>query len=190
MADLGWADLLVIGTWVEGLVLAGRPARGTRLFLRGLPHLAGKKVALYCTYTVSPGHTLAGMRRPLEAADATIVGECEFSHRTLATGPQHFAVSLVDRLWPAVTTYEVADRARQLAAGGWPDAAGELAWFAGGRRALLRDTRALLRERLRADPGDEAAHAAARLVVAALARHAETHRGAPAARQRRLAGAG
>lgn len=167
--DLAWADLLVIGTWVEGLVVAGvRPARGTRAFLRKLPLMADKKVVLYCTYAVSPGQTLSIMRQRFEAVGAKVVAEGRLSQWSLDAGAARFAVEMLGALWPAVPDFEVADKAKELAASAAPGAAGELRWFAGGRRKLLQDARAVLRQELRGRPDDEAAQAGARLVAEVL----------------------
>jgi flavodoxin len=168
--DLAWADLLVIGTWVEGMVAVGvRPAKGTRAFLRRLPLMAGKKVVLYCTYAVSPGKTLDIMRQRFERSGARVLAEGRFSRWSLATAPGKFGRELVDTLWPAMTEFEIADKARELAGGCEADAMAELRWLAAGSRVLLQDARALLRAELRTSPGDETARAAARLLAAVLA---------------------
>jgi len=85
LAELADCDLLVVGTWVEGLVLARvGPAKATRRWLAGLPLLPGKSVAIFCTYGVSPKATLALMRRALEAKAATVTCEAAFGHRDLS----------------------------------------------------------------------------------------------------------
>ncbi len=87
--ELAACDLLVVGTWVEGFVVAGvGPAKATRKWLAGLPQLAGKPVAVYCTYGVSPRGTLPSIRRALEAKGAVVVGQAAFGPRELAkAGP-------------------------------------------------------------------------------------------------------
>src|SRR5256714_15068649 len=54
---LAEADLVVIGTWTDGMILIGqRPGRAGRI--PALPGLPGKRCAVYCTYAVDPGKTL------------------------------------------------------------------------------------------------------------------------------------
>ncbi len=109
-ADLSSADLVVIGSWVEGFVVAGvGPAKTTRRWLEGLPRLPGKRVAIFCTYGVSPKATLPVMRRTLEAKAATVVTQAAFGPREAAgagpfgTGPfgaAAFAHQLAQRAYP------------------------------------------------------------------------------------------
>ncbi len=82
VAELAWADALVVGSWVEGLVVAKvGPARATRSWLAALPPLAAMPVALFCTYAVSPGGTLAAMRAEVEAHGGQVVVEEAISRR-------------------------------------------------------------------------------------------------------------
>lgn len=81
-AELAEADLLVLGTWVEGFVVARvGPAKATKAWLAQLPRMAGVEVALFCTYRVDPKGTLAAMRKPLEAKGARVVAEAAFGRR-------------------------------------------------------------------------------------------------------------
>ena len=114
-AELANCDLLVVGTWVEGFVVAGvGPAKATRRWLEGLPRLPGKRVAIFCTYGVSPKGTLVSMRRTLEAKAATVVTQAAFGPRETASpspsgvgpsglgpfGAAAFAHQLVQRAYP------------------------------------------------------------------------------------------
>jgi flavodoxin len=83
--QLAWADALVIGTWVEGLVIAKvGPARAAKRWLRDLPPLGGMPVALLCTYAISPGSTLAAMRRAVEEHGGRVVAEAALAPRKKA----------------------------------------------------------------------------------------------------------
>jgi len=76
LADLTETDLLIVGTWVEGLVVARvRAARAARSWLAGLPRLPGLRTATFCTFAISPRGTLAEMRRALEDRGAVIIAE-------------------------------------------------------------------------------------------------------------------
>jgi glutamate synthase (NADPH/NADH) small chain len=103
LAELIDTDLLVIGTWVEGLVLARvRAARATRAWLANLPRLAGLRVATFCTFAVSPAASLAGMRQALEERGAVVVAEGAFGPgaRNVAENAAAFAERLVTAAWP------------------------------------------------------------------------------------------
>ena len=66
------ADVVFVGTWVDGLVLFGqRPGRASKL--RALPVLDGKRVAAFCTYAINPGRTIDKLAAILEAKGATVV---------------------------------------------------------------------------------------------------------------------
>src|SRR6516225_9137894 len=51
------ADLVIVGTWVDGIFVVGqRPGRGERI--RRLPVLDRKRCLVFCTYALNPGRTL------------------------------------------------------------------------------------------------------------------------------------
>lgn len=84
--ELAAADALIIGTWVEGLVLARvRPARAMRAWLAALPNLAGRRVGLFCTYGVNPRATLDEMARVVTAKGGIVVDRQAFAARELST---------------------------------------------------------------------------------------------------------
>jgi glutamate synthase (NADPH/NADH) small chain len=102
VAELADCNLLVVGTWVEGFVVAGvGPAKATRKWLDHLPQMAGKPVAIFCTYSVSPKGTLAAMRRSFEAKGAVVVAHAGFGSRELAAagplGPASFVHQLMEQ---------------------------------------------------------------------------------------------
>ncbi len=86
-ADIAWADSLVVASWVEGFVVAKvGPARPARAWLAGLPPLAGMPTSLLCTYAVSPGTTLAQMRRAIESHGGKVIAEAAISRRAPGGG--------------------------------------------------------------------------------------------------------
>jgi glutamate synthase (NADPH) small chain len=102
-AELMETDLLVIGTWVQGFVVAGvGPARATRDWLAGLPRLAGLHTAIFCTYAVSPKGTVPAMRRALEDRGMIILSEDAFGPggRNLTSQTARFAGRLLTAAWP------------------------------------------------------------------------------------------
>ncbi len=85
-AELAACDVLVVGTWVEGLVVtAVGPAKATTRWLAALPQLPGKRVAVFCTYGVAPKKTLATMRRALVDKGAEVIAEAAFGRSSAAT---------------------------------------------------------------------------------------------------------
>lgn len=155
ISSLAWADLIIVGTWVEGFVVAAvRPAKGARAFLDRLPHLAGKKVALYCTYAVSPGKALSMMRSGFEAQGATVVGEHAICQRALNREPEAFGAELITKLWPSVRGDDVASKARTLIETEASDPVQALVWHVGGRPACLEAGRLVL-ERMLAVRSDD-----------------------------------
>lgn len=101
--ELVAADTVVVGTWVEGLVVAGvRPAGAMRRWLERLPSLGGKPVGIFCTYAVAPRRSLEAMRQALERAGAEVIGQAAFGRRALgagaADGPARFGHELIGSL--------------------------------------------------------------------------------------------
>jgi hypothetical protein len=57
LAALSAADLVILGSWTDGLVFVGqKPGRQARLW--NLPYLTGKQAYVYCTYAVDAGHAV------------------------------------------------------------------------------------------------------------------------------------
>jgi glutamate synthase (NADPH/NADH) small chain len=107
LADLTETDLLIVGTWVEGLVVARvGAARATRAWLAGLPRLAGLRTATFCTFAVSPQGTLGEMRRALEDHGAVVVAESALGPgaRHITRNAATFAEQLLTAAWPARRT--------------------------------------------------------------------------------------
>ncbi|MCL4413420.1 MAG: hypothetical protein M1522_01525 [Actinobacteria bacterium] len=95
-ASASGADLLVLGTWVEGFIVVGvGPARPAKQWIDRLPQVAGTQAAVFCTYGVSPRGTLATMRSALEARGAGVVGEAAFSRRDPTAGVEAFVEKIL-----------------------------------------------------------------------------------------------
>ncbi len=98
--DLASCDAVVLGTWVEGLVVARvRPARAMREFLEHLTWLGGKPSAVFCTYGVNPREVLGEMSRRLEELGSPVIAQRAFAtrgarRRTLDERVEDFATSL------------------------------------------------------------------------------------------------
>ena len=96
-AAVAEADLVVVGTWTDGIVVLGQKPAGKKK-LRSLPSLAGKRAVVYCTYAVDPGHTLDKLVEEVEAKGAEVIGGFAIARHDLAGDVAEF----IDRLAPAL----------------------------------------------------------------------------------------
>jgi peroxiredoxin family protein len=72
LKDLAEADVVFIGTWVDGLVLFGhRPGRAGRI--KSMPVIDGKRVAAFMTYAIHAGKALDRFVRVLSERGAIVV---------------------------------------------------------------------------------------------------------------------
>lgn len=70
--ELATADLLFIGTWVDGFVLFGhRPGRAYKF--NALPPIDGMPVAAFNTYAVNPGSMMKKFVRLLRGKGADVI---------------------------------------------------------------------------------------------------------------------
>jgi flavodoxin len=89
-ADVEQADLLFIGTWVQGFILFGVKPAGADLWVPALPKLAGKPVAVFCTYAFNPRRSLDRLSDLLAAQGAVVVGRRAFHRRSPDDGAADF----------------------------------------------------------------------------------------------------
>ena len=76
------ADVVVVGTWTDGLFVVGQRPGGRKRLARAVRQLAGeagdglrgKRCVVYCTYAVAPGKTLEHLSALLADAGADVVG--------------------------------------------------------------------------------------------------------------------
>lgn len=94
-ATVADVDLVVVGTWTDGIVVLGQKPAGKKK-LRNLPSLAGKKAVVYCTYAVDPGKTLEKLVAEVQAKGADVIGGFALARHDLAADVTEF----VDRLTP------------------------------------------------------------------------------------------
>jgi menaquinone-dependent protoporphyrinogen IX oxidase len=101
--ELAIADVVFVGTWVDGLVLFGqRPGRAGRLWK--LPVLDRKPVAVFCTYAINAGKALDKTAAILEAKGALIPGRHQFRRDRLEQGVDEF----VDEVRAKVSLWQLA----------------------------------------------------------------------------------
>lgn len=93
--SLAEADLVVVGSWTDGLFFVGqRPGRAGRL--KKVPYISGKKCAVYCTYAVDPGSVLDKMVSLMEDRGADVVGGMAIRRNDLEGGAREFARRVLD----------------------------------------------------------------------------------------------
>lgn len=91
------ADVIVLGTWVQGFVLFGvGPAKAAQTWLQRCPKLSGTPAAVFCTFSFDPRETLATVAGGLHARGATIVGERAFRRGRHLEGVNPFVDAILD----------------------------------------------------------------------------------------------
>jgi sulfite reductase alpha subunit-like flavoprotein len=91
------ADLVIVGTWTDGIVIAGqRPGRAARL--RKLPALDRKRTLVYITYAIDPGKTLQKLTQIMEQRGATVLGGMAIKRNDLEGGARDFVARLLDAI--------------------------------------------------------------------------------------------
>jgi hypothetical protein len=89
------ADLVIVGSWVDGLVLVGqRPGRLGRI--KGMPALSGKRAIVYLTYAIDPGHALQKMSDAVAARGADVLGGQLIRRDKLVDGVTDFVARVLD----------------------------------------------------------------------------------------------
>ena len=99
ITELSETDLLVVGTWVEGLLVTHvEPAKAAQQWLASLPRLAGLRTAAFCTYGLSPRSALATLRAGLEAHGTRVLGQDAFGPKMsdIQAGAARFGARLVE----------------------------------------------------------------------------------------------
>ena len=89
-SDIEQADLLFVGTWVEGFILFGTKPAKAALWVPALPSLQGKPAAIFCTYLFHPRSSLKMLGAMLEGRGATIVGQQAFRRNRAVQGAAPF----------------------------------------------------------------------------------------------------
>jgi len=89
LKELAEADVVFVGTWVDGLILFGhRPGRAGKL--RRLPVIDGKRAAVFMTYAVHPGKALDKLARVVEERGGSVVARQLFRRDHLEAGIDDF----------------------------------------------------------------------------------------------------
>jgi flavorubredoxin len=95
---LAEADLVVVGSWTDGVIVAGqRPGRVARI--KRLPVIDRKRCVVFCTYAVHPGKTLDKLGAVLEGLGADVRGGMAIRRNDLEGGARELVarvLALVD----------------------------------------------------------------------------------------------
>lgn len=94
---LAQADLVFVGTWVDGLIVAGHRPGGSKA-LKKLPTLSGKSVAVFNTYAVHQGAMLRKLARLLERDGAVVVASKGFKRTDLQRGLKDFVADALSAI--------------------------------------------------------------------------------------------
>jgi flavodoxin len=89
------ADLVVVGTWTDGLILVGQKPGRHKRFTSLLPDLTGKRCAVFCTFAVDPGRTLEKLQKIVEAHGGEVLGGLSIRRDDLEGGSVEFADRLL-----------------------------------------------------------------------------------------------
>ena len=96
--ELAVADAVLVGTWVDGVILFGqRP--GDRARLDRIPVLDHKPVGVFMTYAVNPGSAVRKLARFMQGKGADVVAGKAFKR---GDDMADDAVAFVDRVLAAV----------------------------------------------------------------------------------------
>ena len=87
------ADVIIAGSWTDGLFLVGQKPAKRKRFTK-LPDLEGKKCVVFCTYAIDPGKTLDKFTKVLTERGADVLGGLAIKRTDLADG----AVDFVERV--------------------------------------------------------------------------------------------
>ncbi|MBK9125001.1 MAG: flavodoxin domain-containing protein [Chloroflexi bacterium] len=99
-ADVEQAELLFVGTWIQGFILFGVKPAGADLWVPALPSLAGKPVAMFCTYAFNPRRAMDRLSDLLKARGATVVGQNTIHRSRPGDGAEDFVRQTLSALSP------------------------------------------------------------------------------------------
>ena len=68
------ADVVIVGTWTDGLLIVGQKPAKKKKIQQQLPSLAGKPCFVFCTYAIHPGKTVEKLTKVLEQLGGNVLG--------------------------------------------------------------------------------------------------------------------
>lgn len=97
LQQLSEADLVIIGSWTDGLFFFGQKPGGIGRLAK-LPVIDGKKTAVYCTYALDKGKTLEILSGVVGRRGGDVIGGSAIRRDKIEEGVTNF----VDRLLMAI----------------------------------------------------------------------------------------
>lgn len=94
-ADIETADVIFVGTWIQGFILFGVKPAGAGLWVRALPNFMGKPVGIFCTYAFNPHNSLQMLGKLLETQGAVIAGQRAFHRSRPDEGAAQFVQTIL-----------------------------------------------------------------------------------------------
>lgn len=94
------ADLLVVGSWTDGLFVVGQKPGRHKKFRALLPELDGKRSAVFCTFAVNPGKALERLTKTVEEHGGQVIGGMTIRRDDLEGGAAEFTGRLLEVLSP------------------------------------------------------------------------------------------
>jgi hypothetical protein len=93
--ELSAADLVVIGSWVDGIFVVGqRPGRVGRI--AKMPSIAGKRAVVYLTYALNPGKALQKLSDTVSGLGAEVLGGVTIRRDHIVEGVDDFVDRILD----------------------------------------------------------------------------------------------
>ncbi len=96
-AELAAADLAFVGTWTDGIIVAGHRPGGSRR-LNAMPDLWHKPVAPFVTYAVNPGRVISKLGNLLARKGAEVLPGRAFHRSRLDDGLIAWVAESMDRV--------------------------------------------------------------------------------------------
>lgn len=95
------ADLVIVGTWVDGLVLFGHRPGGAGKLNSNLPTMWDKPTYAFVTYAINAGNALGGLTSLLESKGADVRGGLALHRKHLDTDAPDFVDGVLAAFSPA-----------------------------------------------------------------------------------------
>ncbi|HEX9683604.1 MAG TPA: flavodoxin domain-containing protein [Acidimicrobiales bacterium] len=97
LEELAKADVVFVGTWVDGLILVGhRPGRAGKI--KKMPVLTGKSTACFMTYAINPGDAIRKLERMVSERGGNVVARHAFHRHKLLPAVEAFTEQVLDRV--------------------------------------------------------------------------------------------
>jgi hypothetical protein len=97
------ADLVLVGTWVDGLFVVGQRPRAASAIAQ-LPMMRGKKAAVFCTFGLHPGKTLDKLTSAVLTRGPDVIGGIAMNRSKLDEHTEVFVDRLLANLPGSLTS--------------------------------------------------------------------------------------